>query len=144
MGLRFEEWPAWQADEPDGRKAKMTLGVLAAGGAKAPFVNNAGFGRPKTSFDRRDPPWRTLLSFSPIPCRFQWEAGGLRGVYYMGLFCLGPYFSGGLHFEPEHSPERGDVRTFLVPARSRLRLAARPGRQSCSAPRVTQRTRRAR
>lgn len=134
MGLRFEEWPAWQADDPDGRKASMTLGVLSVKGESTPFINNAGFGRPKASFDRRDPPWRTLFSFSPISCRFHWEAGNLRGLYYMGLFCLGPYFSGGLHFEPEHSPERGDIRTYLVPARSKLRLAARLLRGRLGAP----------
>jgi diacylglycerol kinase family enzyme len=125
MGLRFEEWPAWQADEPDGRKASMSLAFLESEGRKTPFINNAGFGRPKDSFDRKDPPWRTLLSFGPIPCGVQWAAGSLRGIYYMGLFCLGPYFSGGLHFEPGHSPEKGDVRTYLVPARSKARLGAR-------------------
>lgn len=125
MNLRFEEWPAWQADEPDGRRASMSLGLLAAAGGTDIFINNAGFGRPKISFDRKDKPWRTLASFAPIPTAATWEAGSLKGIYYMGLFCLGPYFSGGLHFEPEHSPERGDIRTYLVPARSKLRLAGR-------------------
>ena len=118
MGLRFEEWMSWQADEPQGRRASMALGVLTTGGRANVFVNNAGFGRPKASFDRKDPPWRTIFSFSPIPVLARWGSGELRGVYYMGLFCLGPYFSGGLHFEPEPSPERGEIRTYLIPARS--------------------------
>ena len=103
--------PAWQADEPDGRRAVMSLGLLSSARGTEIFVNNAGFGRPKVSFDRKDKPWRTLASFAPIPTAAQWEAGSLKGIYYMGLFCLGPYFSGGLHFEPEHSPERGDARS---------------------------------
>lgn len=125
MRLRFEEWPSWQGEEPEGRRAEMSLGRVVTGDRTEVFINNAGFGRPKASFDRRDPPWRTILSFAPIPLSARWQAGELRGIYYMGLFCLAPYFSGGLHFEPEPSPERGDIRTYLVPARSKPRLAAR-------------------
>jgi diacylglycerol kinase family enzyme len=125
VGLRFAEWPSWQTDAPDGRKASMALGILESNGRRTPFVNNAGFGRPKASFDRKDPPWRVISSFSPIPVTARWADGELRGIYFMGLFCLGPYFSGGLHFEPEPSPERGDIRTFLLPARTKLRLASR-------------------
>jgi diacylglycerol kinase family enzyme len=125
MGIRFEEWMSWQADAPEGRRASMSLAVMKAGRRADVFINNAGFGRPKASFDRKDPAWRTLLSFDPIAASVRWGAGELRGLYYMGLFCLGPYFSGGLHFEPEPSPERGEIRTYLVPARSKLRLAAR-------------------
>jgi diacylglycerol kinase family enzyme len=125
MGLRFEEWPSWQAEEPQGRRAAMSLGLLTVGGRTSVFANNAGFGRPKVSFDRRDPAWRTLFTFSPHAAAIRWEAGELRGVYYMALFCLGPYFSGGLHFAPEPSPEAGEIRTFLIPARSKVRLGAR-------------------
>jgi diacylglycerol kinase family enzyme len=103
----------------------MSLGLLTVGGRTSVFANNAGFGRPKVSFDRRDPAWRTLFTFSPHAAAIRWEAGELRGVYYMALFCLGPYFSGGLHFAPEPSPEAGEIRTFLIPARSKVRLGAR-------------------
>ena len=57
------------------------------------FVNNAGFGRPRPSFERKDPPWRVLFSMDPIGVTARWEAGRLEGRYYFSLAALAPYFS---------------------------------------------------
>lgn len=120
----------WDAPAPQGRLISLAPGILrwkdAAGTLTTDFfINNAGFGRPKDSFDRRDSPWRTLASFKPISTEARWADGSLTGLYYMALVCLGPYFSGGLHFEAGVSPEEGLLRAYFVPARSKARLAAR-------------------
>jgi diacylglycerol kinase family enzyme len=130
LGFSFEQWEQWDRPMPEGKRLSLAVGHLKSTDGKGipsedVFINNAGFGRPKDSFDRRDPPWRTLASFRPLSVTARWSAGEIRGLYYMGLFCLGPYFSGGLHFESDPSPVDGVLRTYLVPARSKPRLAAR-------------------
>ncbi len=89
------------------------------------LINNAGFGRPRSSFEKKEPPWRVLFSMNPIGVSARWEAGKLDGRYYFALAALAPYFSGGLFFEPHVSPEEGLLRFYLVPARNKIRLAAR-------------------
>jgi diacylglycerol kinase family enzyme len=130
LGLTVEMHPRWESPAPEGKLLSLAVGALTtkdAGGKTQTdlFMNNAGFGRPKDSFDRKDPPWRTLAAFRPIPTEARWTAGSVTGLYYMALVCLGPYFSGGLHFEAAPTPEDGLLRTYFVPARSKARLAAR-------------------
>ena len=132
-GLSKECWGRWEAAAPQGRLALLTLAHMAwKSSARAPvaegedvFINNAGFGRPRPSFERKDPPWRVLFSMDPIGVTARWEAGRLEGRYYFSLAALAPYFSGGLFFEPGISPEDGVIRFYLVPARNKMRLAAR-------------------
>jgi diacylglycerol kinase family enzyme len=128
MGLTADMYERWESDELSGKPASLAIGemtVKGSGGGTSVFINNAGFGRPKESFDRKDPPLKTLASFRPIATSAGWVDGELKGLYYMALVCLGPYFSGGLHFEADPSPEDALIRAYLVPARSKARLAAR-------------------
>jgi diacylglycerol kinase family enzyme len=132
-GLSKESWGRWEAVAPHGRLARLTLARMAwKSSSQSPsiegedvFINNAGFGRPRSSFEKKEPPWRVLFSMNPIGVSARWEAGKLDGRYYFALAALAPYFSGGLFFEPHVSPEEGLLRFYLVPARNKIRLAAR-------------------
>jgi diacylglycerol kinase family enzyme len=132
-GLSKECWGRWEASAPHGRLAHLTLAHMAwKSSTRAPviegedvFINNAGFGRPRPSFERKDPPWRVLFSMDPIGVTARWDAGSLEGRYYFSLAALAPYFSGGLFFEPGVSPEEGLLRFYFVPARNKVRLAFR-------------------
>jgi diacylglycerol kinase family enzyme len=119
----------WEAPSPEGKLASLTLGRLAwrsAGGAgEDVFVNNAGFGRPRSSFEAKHGPFGVLKAFVPLRLSASWPEGKLDGLYYMLLACSGPYFSGGLHFEKAISPEDGVLRFYFVPATSKTRLALR-------------------
>jgi diacylglycerol kinase family enzyme len=130
FGLTRDLWRRWEAPSPAGRLAALSLGRVAwtsDGGEEREeiFINNAGFGRPRASFEKKEPPWGVIQSFSPIRLSARWADGHLRGLYYMALACNAPYFSGGLHFEKEPSPEDGLLRTYFVPASSKTRLALR-------------------
>jgi diacylglycerol kinase family enzyme len=135
-GLSRECWGRWEAAVPTGRLARLTLGRVAwKASPRVPvfegedvFINNAGFGRPRPSAVKKDPAWRVLLSMKPIGVSGRWDAGRFEGNYFMALAALAPYFSGGLHFEPDLSPEEGILRLYLVPARNKWRLAARLAR----------------
>jgi diacylglycerol kinase family enzyme len=136
-------WRRWESPSPEGTLASLTLARLrwdGPGGVSGEdvFVNNAGFGRPRDSYLRKDGPWGVLRSFRAVRTTVRWpagrpqaigraspEAGRLDGLYYMMLVCSGPYFSGGLHFESAPSPEDGRLRAYLVPASSKTRLALR-------------------
>lgn len=132
-GLSKECWGRWESARPQGRLAELSLAHMAWKSSPRSdkvdgedvFINNAGFGRPRSSFERKDPPWRVLFSFDPIGVQAQWDQGRLEGRYYFTIAALAPYFSGGLFFEPTISPEEGRLRFYLVPARNKLRLAAR-------------------
>jgi diacylglycerol kinase family enzyme len=138
FGLSLDDWRLWESPEPAGRVASLAVGHLRWEGEKVQgedvFINNAGFGRARESYERKDPPWRTLLGFRPHNVEVRWGKGRLRGVYYMALTALGPYFSGGLHFEPDISPEDGRLRVYLVPASGKARLAWRLWRGQRGAP----------
>lgn len=135
-GLSKECWGRWEAAAPQGRLAELTLARVAwKTSPRSPtndgediFINNAGFGRPRPSYNKKDPAWRVLHAMRPLSIHAHWEAGKLEGRYYMALGVLSPYFSGGLHFEPHVSPEDGLMRFYLVPARNKLRLALRLAR----------------
>jgi diacylglycerol kinase family enzyme len=132
-GLSKECWGRWESASPQGRLANLTLARMTwKSSPRAPvaegedvFINNAGFGRPRPSYQKKDPPWRVLFSMKPIGVTARWDQGSLEGRYYLALAALAPFFSGGLFFEPEVSPEDGVLRFYLVPARSKIRLAAR-------------------
>lgn len=132
-GLSKECWGRWEAAAPQGRLAHLTLARMAwKSSPRSPvfdgeeiFINNAGFGRPRPSFDKKDAPWKVLFSMNPIGVTARWEEGSLEGRYYFTLATLAPFFSGGLFFEPGVSPEDGLLRFYLVPARNKGRLAAR-------------------
>lgn len=142
MGLSFECWGRWESRAPHGRLAALTLGRVswrAQPDAPKPdgfdvFVNNAGFGRPRSSSKKKEVPWRVLRSFRALGVTARWGEGRLSARAYMGLAALGPYFSGGLHFEKDVSPEDGVLRFYLVPARSKIRLALRLARGRLGAP----------
>jgi diacylglycerol kinase family enzyme len=123
-------WRRWEAPAPEGRLASLRLGRLgwkAEDGSEGEdiFVNNAGFGRPRSSFERKEPAWKVLRSFAPLRVSARWKEGELQSLCYMMLAVKGPYFSGGLHFEKDVSPEEGPIRFYFVPARSKARLAAK-------------------
>lgn len=128
MGLTKRHWRRWEEEKP-GRLARLSLGLLRYGADNAMqeevFVNNAGFGRPRSAFETRQAPWDVLMSFESIPVAAHWPGGGMRGLYFMALACNAPYFSGGLHFEKKVSPEDDLLDFYFVPARSKPRLAAR-------------------
>jgi diacylglycerol kinase family enzyme len=132
-GLSKESWGRWETANPQGRLASLTLARVAwktVPGAPTfdgedIFINNAGFGRPRSSSEKKDPPWRVLLAMRPIGVTARWSAGCLEGRYYFSLAASGPYFSGGLFFESGVSPEDGQLRFYLVPARNKGRLALR-------------------
>ncbi len=142
LGLSWECWRRWETQSPHGRLAELTLARM--GWKSAPdgssldgediFINNAGFGRPRSLHKKKDTPWRVLKSFRPIRASVRWGEGELRARCYMGLAVLGPFFSGGLHFEGDVSPEEGVLRFYLVPARSKIRLALRLFRGRLGAP----------
>lgn len=135
-GLAKESWGRWEAASPQGRLASLTLARVAwKTSARAPsfdgediFVNNAGFGRPRPAYKKKAAPWRVLTAMKPIAVDAHWDAGKLEGAYYFTLAALGPYFSGGLCFERNVSPEDGRLRLYLVPARNKARLALRLAR----------------
>jgi len=133
-GLSKAFWHQWHMPYPRGRLAPLFLSRLRwknpkAGdkknGQEVVFINNAGFGRPHPSFEKKEPAWKVLFSFKPLRLKAHWADGELQGLYYMMLACNAPYFSGGLHFEKDISPEEGLLRFYFLPARSKLRLAAR-------------------
>ncbi|HMU74247.1 MAG TPA: diacylglycerol kinase family protein [Elusimicrobiota bacterium] len=142
LGLSWECWGRWETQSPQGRLAALSLGRMSwRAQADAPqpdgsdvFINNAGFGRPRTSYKRKDSPWRVLRSFKSLGVTVRWGDGHLTARAYFGLAALGPYFSGGLHFEKDLSPEDGVLRFYLVPARSKIRLALRLARGRLGAP----------
>jgi diacylglycerol kinase family enzyme len=132
LGLARDCWRRWEAEVPQGRLASLALGHARWKATPQSetlgediFINNAGFGRPRASFERGDGPLRVLQSFRPIRLTARWADGEMRGLYYMALACLSPYFSKGLHFEKNINPEDGVLRTYFVPARSKLRLGFR-------------------
>ena len=132
-GLSKECWGRWEAESPTGRLARLTLGRAAwKASPRVPvfdgediFINNAGFGRPRTTAVKKDPAWRALLAMGAIGLSGTWEAGRLEGRYYMALAALSPYFSGGLHFEPDLSPEGDVLRLYLIPTQNKIRLTTR-------------------
>jgi diacylglycerol kinase family enzyme len=132
-GLSKECWGRWEAVSPQGRLARLSLAHMSwKSSARAPeaegedvFINNAGFGRPRASFERKAPPWRVLLSMNPVAVTARWDEGSLEGRYYFSLAALAPYFSGGLFFESDVSPEEGLLRFYFVPARNKVRLGVR-------------------
>jgi diacylglycerol kinase family enzyme len=123
-------WRRWEAPSPQGRLAHLALGRLACTDehgnvTEEIFVNNAGFGRPRTSFERKDSVWGVLKSFQPVPFLARWDGRESRGSCFMALACNAPYFSGGLHFEKDVSPEKGELNVYFVPVSSKAGLAAR-------------------
>ncbi len=97
-GLSKESWGRWEAVAPHGRLARLTLAHLAWKSSSQSlsiegedvFINNAGFGRPRSSFEKKEPPWRVLFSMNPIGVSARWEAGKLDGRYYFALAALAP------------------------------------------------------
>jgi diacylglycerol kinase family enzyme len=131
LNLSKYYWRRWEAPAPEGRLAAISVGKITwrggEGGSSGDdiFVNNAGFGRPRRSFENKENAWGVLKSFQPIRLSAEWPAGRLQGLYYMVLACSGPFFSGGLYFEKSVSPEQEGFRVFFVPATSKVRLALR-------------------
>lgn len=121
----------WEAPSPEGKLASLALCRMAwkspapNSGDEDIFINNAGFGRSRRSFESKEGPFGVLKAFSPIRLSAEWPEGKLDGLYYMMLACSGPYFSGGLHFEKTISPEDAMLRFYFVPATSKVRLALR-------------------
>lgn len=130
VGARKEDWWRYESPVPPGKVFSMPLGWARWGHTRSGnvtedlFLNNAGFGRPKSS-PRRETPWRVLREFRPLRTRVHWGEAALSGEYYMMLVSLGPYFSKGLHFEPGQTPEKTRLRAYLVPATSKTRLGLR-------------------
>jgi len=129
LNLIHYDWARWEADRPTGTLATLSLAHLAweGNGARGEdiFINNAGFGRPRDSFERKDGTWGVLRSFLATHVKAHWPGGNLEGQYYMALTCNAPYFSGGLHFDKTPNPEDTLLETFVVPATSKPRLALR-------------------
>ncbi|HRY28661.1 MAG TPA: diacylglycerol kinase family protein [Elusimicrobiota bacterium] len=125
LNLSKYYWRRWEASSPEGRPARLAVGRLAWENFSTVFVNNAGFGRSRESYEAKQGPWGVLKSFEPIGVAAEWDAGRLDGRYYMMLACNAPYFSGGLHFEKTVSPETGTLQVYFVPATSKARLAWR-------------------
>lgn len=121
--LSRDFWRRWEKPVPPGRLASLVIARVKWGGGEDIFVNNAGFGRPRDSFERKDGPLGVLRAFRPLRLSAEWPGGTIRAVSYMLLACSGPYFSGGLHFEKNVSPEEGTLRVYFVPARPKLRFA---------------------
>lgn len=126
MNLSKYFWRRWEADQPEvSRLVDFSLYEINWDAVSEIFINNAGFGRPRESFEKKEGSWGVLKSFQPIHVSARWPGGELQGNYYMALACSGPYFSGGLHFEKDQSPENDKFRLYLVPATSKLRLGLR-------------------
>lgn len=142
LGLSWECWGRWESRVPHGRLASLSLGRMSWSAhpegdgfdGEDVFVNNAGFGRPRAVSRKSERPWRVLRSFRRLGLTVRWADGRLQAKGYMGLAVLGPYFSGGLHFEKDASPEEDELRFYLVPARSKIRLALRLLRGRLGAP----------
>ncbi|MBI4395472.1 MAG: hypothetical protein HY548_00155 [Elusimicrobia bacterium] len=118
-------WRRWEAAVPEGRLASLSLGHMAWSSGEDIFINNAGIGRSPTPSTTKEGAWNALKSFQPIRFTARWADGQMQGICYMALFCNAPFFSGGLFFEKEISPEEGLLRLYFVPARSKARLAFR-------------------
>jgi diacylglycerol kinase family enzyme len=90
------------------------------------FLNNAGFGRrlAPTVGRRRVGALRSLRQFVPTPLRAHWENGSAEGVFFMGLVCNAPFFSGGLHFSRQVPSNDGLLDVYLVPRMAKAKLAA--------------------
>lgn len=86
------------------------------------FINNAGFGRRPDPPGRRKRPLQTLRSFRPLHLKARWDKGAIEGLFYMGLVCNAPYFSGGLHFSKESNLRDGLLDVYLIPAMSKWKL----------------------
>jgi diacylglycerol kinase family enzyme len=132
LALTRPAWSAWQAAAPRGRLASLCLARLRWKSndrfREDIFINNAGFGRPRSSFENRDGSWAVLKALQPIRLTARWADGHMKGLYYMVLACNAPYFSGGLHFEKNVFPEEGVLKIYFVPATSKARLALRLAR----------------
>lgn len=89
------------------------------------FFNNAGFGRKMSPSARRPPgPIRSLRAFEPVTLKASWDKGSVEGVFFMGLVCNSPFFSGGLHFSKLPRVDDGLLDLFLVPKIGKMKLAA--------------------
>jgi diacylglycerol kinase (ATP) len=91
------------------------------------FINNAGFGRPRSVVQpgRRAKPLKTLRSFQPVPVTVRWEKGALEGQFYMALACNAPFFSKGLFFSKSPKVDDGLLDVYLVPRVSKWKLVQR-------------------
>lgn len=130
LGLTRDLWKRWQTPHPEGRLASLVVARIrwsnpAGENGEDIFINNAGFGRPRSSFEAKHGSIGVLRAFQPLRVSARWPAGKLQGLYYMALACRSPYFSGGLYFEKDLSPEEKTLRFYFVPATSKVRLALR-------------------
>lgn len=101
-----------------GKAAPVDLGLME----KEYFLNNAGFGRRPDPPGRRKRPLQTLRSFRPLHLTARWDKGTIEGLFFMGLICNAPYFSGGLHFSKESNLRDGLLDVYLIPAMSKWKL----------------------
>ncbi len=132
FGINKDMWKNWEKPAPEAQLVSLSLARLSlrysdrnrSFSSQDIFINNAGFGRPRSSYINKDPAWKVLQAFSPLRLTAKWGDGRLQGLYYMVLACHAPYFSGGLHFEKSISPAEETLRVYFVPARSKSRLAA--------------------
>jgi diacylglycerol kinase family enzyme len=86
------------------------------------FLNNAGFGRRPAPARKRWKSFQALRGFKPTALHATWDKGSIHGVFYMVLVCNAPYFSGGLHFSKNISPNDGLMDVYFMPAIPKWRL----------------------
>ncbi|HOW27501.1 MAG TPA: diacylglycerol kinase family protein [Elusimicrobiota bacterium] len=114
-------WRQWEHPTPPGTLTSYTVWDMNGD----IVVNNAGFGRSRSDFEKRSGPLGTLRGFRSTAAEITWPGGHLKGIYYMALACNAPYFSGGLHFDKTASPTDDLLDLYLVPATSKVRLGLR-------------------
>lgn len=101
-----------------GKASPVDLGLME----KEYFLNNAGFGRRPDPPGKRRRPLQTLRAFRPLHLKARWDKGVIEGLFYMGIICNAPYFSGGLHFSKESNLKDGLLDVYLIPAMSKWKL----------------------
>jgi diacylglycerol kinase (ATP) len=101
-----------------GRVQPVDVGVMDS----ELFLNNAGIGRRLLPAKRTQKSLQTLKQFRPLELKVDWERGSIQGVFFMGLVCNAPYFSGGLYFSKHISPSDGWLDVYLVPAIRKWKL----------------------
>lgn len=123
--LDLSSWQSWA-----GEVRSFDMGLAENGSSRRVFINNAGFGRAKTSLaEHRPSPIKDIFSFSEKRIVVEWEDEGNRQTEIcralFGIVFNAPYFSKGMHFKKDISPDDGVLNAFFVPNQSRLKLLFR-------------------